>query len=269
MAWKRTNLGKVFSYPLLSLAALLNVAGFQASANARENSVVSSSGDNSGLSRFEARTIDRYGPFEADRRWSTYRAMSELFDRFWRRPTSRRTLFDAPSKSLERSNFLIEDRDEDGSGEFFVLYPRGGNKNSQDFGAYFDLSGDGEPDWIVFYGGTAMTSSGGLFWWHQHGIDSNADGGFDIRVVGMIDMDGDGFPEEDATAWVYDSDHDGLIDRAEHIVEGRVTEIEPVNGYLPLNWVISPELEKQPRVGDAVSSLFGLIAADIDAQTGS
>ena len=60
------------------------------------------------------------------------------------------------------------------------------------------------------------------------------------------DTDGDGLPEEGATAWVYDSDHDGFVDKAEHIVNGRVRAIEPEGGVLSLGWVISPDPSKQP-----------------------
>jgi hypothetical protein len=208
------------------------------------------------------------GPYDERRRWQTYIAMSELFDRVWLHPQSRRVLRKGKASSAKGLIVELEDRDEDGRAEFYAYLPPDGSKETQDFGAFFDLNGDGRPDWIAFHGGSAFTKKAKLFWWHQHGIDTNGDGRFDLRVVEMIDTDGDGFPEKGATAWVYDTDHDGFVDKAEHIVNGRIRAIKPEDGVLPLGWVMSPDPSKQPRIGGPTSGLFGMIANDINVLLG-
>lgn len=230
--------------------------------------VVTPAGAASGsrLSRYKERRLAEVGPYDERRRWQTYLAIGEVFERLWIRPASRRILAQGESRTLKRTIFQLEDRDKDGRAEMYAYLPRGKKGRTQDFGAYFDLNGDGRPDWIIFYGGVLFTKKMKVFYWHQHGIDTNGDGRFDVLVRGGIDMDHDGFPEEGATVWVYDSNHDGLVDRAEHIVNGRVTPIKAQRGFLPLRWIMNPELSKQPRVGGEVpTKLFQMIAKDIAA----
>lgn len=215
--------------------------------------------------------LAKIGQYEDRRRWETYLGVGELFDRLWLQPASRRVLRKGEFQTFKDYPVLIlEDRDEDGKADFYGYHPPGGTKDTQEFGAFFDLSGDGLPDWIVFYGGSAMTNEVKLFYWHHHAIDTNGDGRFDVRIYGLIDMDGDGFPEEGATAWVYDIDHDGLVDKAEHIIDGRVTQIEAENGALPLRHMLKPDLSKQPRVaGPVPTELLRVIADDINALSGT
>ena len=125
---------------------------------------------------------------------------------------------------------------------------------------------------------TGLSSTGGVvpsqetlfFFWNQHGVDTNGDGQFDLRIYEAIDMDGDGRVEEGATAWLYDIDHDGLIDKAEHIVKGRIMPIKPDNDAFRLRYMLRPEPSEQPRIGQQVpTELFKMIADDINALPGT
>ena len=219
------------------------------------------------LSRYKNRTLSRIDPRDAKRRWDAYRAIGGVFDRLWRQPAARTVVKSGEYPTLERFPLLqLEDRDGDGKAEFFAYLPPDGSDRTQEFGAFFDLDHDGRSDWIVFYGGVLFTKKMKSFVWHHHGIDTNGDGQFDIRVYGAIDMDGDGLPEENATAWLYDVDHDGLVDKAEHIIGGRVSAIEPDDGVLNLRDLLNTDLSRQPRVGGPMpTGLFKSVAEDVDA----
>jgi hypothetical protein len=56
-----------------------------------------------------------------------------------------------------------------------------------------------------------------FYWSKYHWIDSNYDGKIDIYVNPTVDLDGDKSPDEGVTAWVYDTDFDGDVDKAEYL----------------------------------------------------
>ena len=211
---------------------------------------------------FVDRKLTEIGPYDEASRLQTYVAISELFDRLWLHPKGKKVLKKTDRSSLENMAFQLEDRDADGKADFYVYYPPGKYNRAQDFGAFFDLNRDGRPDWIVFYGGTMFTKDFKPLYWHQHGIDTNGDGQFDIWVIGAIDMDGDGFVEDGATAWIQDVDHDGHVDKAYHVVDGQVIPIEPEGKRLPLRCVMP---FAQAQIGKPIISLFSTLAADITA----
>lgn len=198
--------------------------------------------------------------------WRALARVEDTFRRLWTKKPPQEPFRKGTTETLAPYTALeLEDRDRDGRGDFFAYYPGGGSRRTQEFGAYFDLSGDGRPDWIVYYGGILPTKGfASFFIWNHLAIDTNGDGHFDVRVWEGIDMDGDGFSEEHASAWLFDTDHDGLADRAEHIVSGKVSEITPENGAFPLRYVLLPEPAKQPRIGEAMpTARFDQIAKDI------
>jgi hypothetical protein len=56
-----------------------------------------------------------------------------------------------------------------------------------------------------------------------------------------------------------------LVDRADHIVKGRVTSIDDQDGFLALRYILNPELSQQPRIGGPMpTELFRIMAGDID-----
>ena len=125
---------------------------------------------------------------------------------------------------------------------------------SQDFGFLFDLNKDGKVDYIVFNGGPENTKkttfnreelkaymhdwfdgsqrSGLVMWDNYHLIDSNADRKMDILVFNAVDLNGDGMPDEGMTAWVYDSDFDGVADRGEYLGTNFQKDLERKDGTL-------------------------------------
>lgn len=242
---------------------LLSVSNIASSAPAGPGPATASETD---LSQYKNRVLSRIDPGDPDGRWEAYRAIDDVFHLLWLKPLAK-----TPLKSAEYPTFrsypllTIEDRDGDGKAEFFAYLPADGSSRTQEFGTFFDLDRDGRSDWIVVYGGILFTKKMKQFFFHHHCIDTNRDGLFDIRVYGAIDMDGDGFPEENATAWLYDVDHDGLVDKAEHIVRGRISAIEPDNGALPLRYYLNNDPSQQPQIGAPMpTTSFESVKEDID-----
>lgn len=216
----------------------------------------------SGPAGFVDRQLIEIGTYDDQHRLQAYASISDLFDHLWLNPESRKVLIRNHRSKLGNMVFQLEDRDADGEADFYAYYQPGKYEQTQDFGAFFDLSRDGQPDWIVFYGGLMFTKDFKALYWHQHGIDTNGDKKFDTWVIGAIDIDGDGFVDDNVTAWIQDADHDGLVDKAYHVAEGRVLPIKPKGKRLPLRSVMS---FAQPRIGKPITNLFDKIAADITA----
>ena len=133
------------------------------------------------------------------------------------------------------------DKDGDGKAEEFVIYP-----DTQDFGFMFDLNKDGKIDYIVFNQGLAMTKDMKKFYWSKyHWIDSNFDGKIDIHVIPTIDLDGDKFPDEGVTAWIYDTNFDGDVDKAEYLGKDFQKPIENTEGvFIIKEWGIESKKGK-------------------------
>lgn len=208
---------------------------------------------------------DQVRSYDGQRRWETYLAVRSRFERLWLRPSSKKVIARGNFATFNKFPVLeLEDRDQDGKAEFYSYDRPDGRGMTQEFGAFFDLNGDGRPDWIVFYGGLLITKNMKFLKWYSYAIDTNADGRFDVRVYEAIDVDGDGIADEGATAWVYDTNYDGLIDKAEFIVDGHVTPIKPENGVLPLHYVLRTDTAEQPKIGEAMPvQLLAAIANDI------
>lgn len=223
-----------------------------------------------GLSRYKNKKLGQVSPYEEQQRWKTYLVIGEIFDRLWRRPTSKTLLKKGNSSTFEKYPILqLWDRDGDGLAEFFVYDRDDASSNTMEFGSYFDLNGDDRTDWLVYYGGIipTMTAKGlTSLIYHYHCVDTNGDGHFDAFIYEAIDIDGDGFPETGATAWLYDTNQDGLIDKAEHIFDGRLTPIEPgKDGALALLRFGHPDPSDLLRIGKQMPGrFFENIAHEID-----
>jgi len=127
---------------------------------------------------------------------------------------------------------------------------------SQDFGFIFDLNKDGKVDYIIFNGGPIQTkketvnreelnaylndwfdgsqSSGLVMWENYHLIDSNGDAKIDIAVYNAVDLNQDRLPDEGVTAWVYDTNFDGVFDRGEYLAKDFQKDMERKDGVLIL-----------------------------------
>ncbi|MGG7567180.1 hypothetical protein ACQ5SO_13590 [Rhodovulum sp. DZ06] len=157
---------------------------------------------------------------------------------------------------------VLEDRDRDGTPEFYSYNTAPKIGPTQEFGWFGDLSGDGRPDWIVFYGGSLMDENKRLLWWSRHIADRNHDGRFDTMAFDRVDMDRDGLVEAGDTVWIFDADFDGRIDAVEHVIGGVPRPAPMKGGRFDLR--IGPATEG-PKPGDPIGGVFDRIAADIAA----
>lgn len=205
----------------------------------------------------------RVGPYDDKRRWKIYTTLNKEYLRLWDRGAGK-VVATGQTRTFPKFKYLkIEDRNRDGSGDFYAYYPKSSGGQTQEFGAFFDLASDGSPDWLVFYGGSLLGEGGAfnIVYWNHHAIDRNNDGKFDTIVIDCVDMDGDGKIEPGRTAWFYDTNFDGKIDSAQHITKGKVTKIPVRNGRFDSR---SPLKTFQAmRVGQPVGKLFDAIARDI------
>lgn len=200
--------------------------------------------------------------------WQAMLRLEEQFQRLWSGTRPGKPLRKGKTQTLAPFTLLeLEDRDRDGRGDFFAYYPENGSRRTQEFGAYFDLNGDRRPDWIVFYGGILPTKQLDFYTWFHHAIDTDGDGRFDLRIYEAIDLDGDKMPEREASSWLFDADHDGKVDLAQHVVSGRGSGISPgADGLLPLRYILEDKQSRLPHVGQPMpAQLFDLVAADIVA----
>ena len=159
------------------------------------------------------------------------------------------------------------DRDGDGKADNFVYLTKSGEmpkdygfRSSQEFGFIFDLNKDGKIDYIVFNQGLAMTKDMKPYWSKYHWIDSNYDGKIDIQVVPTVDLDGDKFPDKGVTAWIYDTDFDGDVDKAEYLGKNFQKPIEKTEGvFIIKKWGI------ESKVGKDYFSGMSKVLSDINS----
>jgi hypothetical protein len=215
-------------------------------------------GTGSGLASYKNRKLGEVTPYSDARRWESYVIVSDLADRVWRGARSSAVIASGTTNTFPGyPHLILEDRDNDGLAEFYAYQRNTTDGATREFGAYFDLSGDGLPDWIVFNGGPLATKDlKEIYWFTHQAADRDGDGRIDVYIVNAIDMDGDGFPESDATAWVYDDNGDGRVDRAENIVNGIVTPVRPQDGRLPVRNIFHQTRDEEPRVGEDIGLTF-------------
>ena len=215
----------------------------------------------------EARRLAEASPYRAEHRWKTFVAVRDLFRRNWLKPRSTAPFRQGRYPTFSEYPLLqLDDRDRDGRADFFSYLPPDRSDRTQEFGAFFDLDGNGRTDCVVVYGGLLFDARMEAVLWHHYAFDTNGDGQFDVRVFEAIDLDRDGLPDADATAWLHDSDHDGLVDRAEQIVAGTPAEITPGDGgRLDLGYILHSDPAEQPRIGSPMpTAFFANVARDVD-----
>ncbi|MCA0930082.1 hypothetical protein [Ruegeria profundi] len=201
----------------------------------------------------------KVGPYSDKRRWQIYKKLDKEFSRLWDKPANPVA---ATANTRTFGGFpylLLEDRDRDGVADFYAYLQNKSNQDTQEFGAFWDLAGDGTPDWLVFYGGLSIAEGTKMAFWHRHLIDRNNDGAFDTLVVNNIDQDGNGMIEQGKTVWLYDANFDGRVDAAEHIIRGKVTTLKAENGRFDTK---NPFSDPVP-VGERFPIIFDQIASDI------
>ncbi|WP_171236754.1 hypothetical protein [Ruegeria sp. HKCCA6837] len=207
----------------------------------------------------KSRVASKIGPYSDKRRWQIYKKLDKEFNRLW---DKRANPFAASVNTRTFRGFpylLLEDRDRDGVADSYAYLKGKGNQDTQEFGAFWDLAGDGTLDWLVFYGGVTIAEGAKMSFWHRHLIDRNNDGKFDTLVVNNVDQDGNGMIEQGKTVWLYDANFDGRIDAAEHIVGGKVSKLQAENGRFDTKDPFSDTV----RVGERFPTVFDQIASDI------
>lgn len=208
----------------------------------------------------KSRTAARVAPYDDKRRVQIYSTLNKEYLKLWDRGSGR-VVATARTRTFNRFPHLrLEDRDGDGVADFYAYYPSSSGGQTMEFGAFFDIAGDGTPDWLVFYGGSIMAERKRMAWWNHHAIDRNNDGKFDTLVVDRIDMNGNGLIEPGTSVWIYDANFDGRIDLAEHVVKGKATRIQAVNGKFDTRMLSK---NRTIRVGEPFGKMFDKIARDI------
>jgi hypothetical protein len=218
------------------------------------------------FSIYKQKTLDELGSFDFERRLYIYETIDELANQLRKSPKSF-TLKKAKKKTLEKFPiFMLSDRDLDGKADQFAYYPEKGGE-TQEHGFIFDLNKDGKIDYVVFNGGILPTKGFKSFVWHNyHGIDSNNDGKVDIYVYSNnIDLDGDKQLDEGISGWVYDTDFDGIVDRAEYLGQNFIEPIEKKEGVFIIKTVFG-DGQKWGKEPDFKKDFFmHLILSDINS----
>lgn len=207
------------------------------------------------------RTLDELGAFDFDRRFYIYETLDEIANKLEKSP-KRTVLKKVRTNTFEKFPILeLWDRDLDGQPDQFVYFHEKGNIHA--FGFIFDLNKDGRVDYLVLNGGPMFTKE--LFYWmNYHWIDSNYDGKVDIKVNNAVNLEtGKWPPKLGLTVWVYDSDFDGYIDKAEYLSEGIAKPVPEKEGILTVNWSLQ---DIRVAVGkDRLGDFETKILADVNA----
>lgn len=207
-------------------------------------------------------------PYKDKARWRTFKTVAKLYDRVWTQNGGARVLSVTRTNSFPGHPYLmLQDRDGDAQADFYVYMRSATNQNTQEFGGVFDLDRNNQPDWIVFYGGVSISEKGtfSMTSWNHHGIDRNGDGKVDVLVIDGVDRNGNGRIEPGATAWIYDDDFDGRVDRGEHILNGKVKAMPRSGNRLDWQTLVYRSARERPAIGKKMplSKLFGIIQADL------
>jgi len=171
------------------------------------------------LNVYKQKTLDELGPFDFEKRMYIFETINELAYQLKKSPKYS-LLIEEKRKIPEEVNDIfyvlkLEDRDMDGKADQFAFSEKG--EDTQDYGFIFDLNRDGKIDYIVFNGGPMITKGLKIVWQNYHWIDSNYDEEIDIFVYNNnIDSNSDKSMDNGISGWVYDTDFDGLVDKAEY-----------------------------------------------------
>lgn len=171
---------------------------------------------------FKQNTLNEFGAFDFQKRLYIYEKINELANLSLKLRSPKVTL---KKKTIGGAVIGVLDSDDDGLADAFATHP-----GDQDFGFLYDLNKDCKMDYLILNGGIVPSKDFKAFWFNFHWIDSNHDGKMDIHVENDLDLDGDKLPDKGITAWVYDSDFDGKIDKAEYIGKDFKKAIEKTDG---------------------------------------
>ena len=216
------------------------------------------------FSLHKKKTLDELGHFDFDNRLYIHETLNEMAYRLYKTPYS----MIVKNTTIEReggvSTLVLRDRDIDGQPDQFAYLPEG-ESDTMDFGFLFDLNKDGHADYLVFNGGPLFTKEFKFLWMNYHWIDSNYDGQVDILVNNAVTLDDEEkSPQKGLTAWLYDSDFDGYIDKAEYLSAGFIEPVPEKDGVLTVNWFLQ---DQEIIIGENewIKGLSSVVLKDINA----
>jgi hypothetical protein len=123
------------------------------------------------------------------------------------------------------------DLDKDGiADEFHVLSKEG--KPSQDFGFLYNPNRDGMVDYIVFWGGIAITRDQEVYKYTYHWVDEDYDGNIDMETSSVAKQPGDSLPDPHYVLLVRDMNADGAAEEVSfmHLPGGVMQPVALTNG---------------------------------------
>lgn len=244
---------------LLSSIAIVCVAQFEG--EEEEESWGSSEPTLSTLAVYKQKTLAEVGQFQMGRNVHIHETLDHLANQLGRSRTNVVLKSSSTSTFTEYPILELIDRDGDKRPDQFAYSPETGG-NTQDFGFLFDLNKDGKADYLVFNQGTMVTKPFKIVWTFYHMVDSDYDGKIDIWIYPDVDLDGDKFMDEGVTAWLYDINQDGKIDKGEHLGRDMRKTIDELDGVLKIKCMTQKNIE----VGDAGLLKFSNnVLSDINA----
>jgi hypothetical protein len=217
------------------------------------------------FSVYKQKTLDELDSFDFERRMYIYETIDELANQLWDSPK----LFSLKKEKKETFEgfpiLQLSDKDLDGKADEFAYLPQEG-RDTQEFGFMFDLNKNGKIDYIVFNGGLIPTKGfKKMIWQNYHGIDSNYDRKVDIFVYSNnIDLDGDKSLDEGISGWVYDTDFDGTVDKAEYLGENFIKPVEKREGIFIIKTVFG-EKKWGKELSFKKEFFMNLILSDINS----
>jgi hypothetical protein len=220
------------------------------------------------LQTYKQKTLDELGTFRFSDRKYIYETLDKLANQLRASPKYT-VLIRKETNTFEDFPILeLVDRDGDGKADLFVYVTKSGElpkgypfRSSQEFGFIFDLNKDGKIDYVVFNQGLARTKDMKPYWSKYHWIDSNFDGKIDINVIPTVDLDGDKRPDDGVTAWIYDTNFDGDVDKAEYLGKDFQKPIENTeDGFIIKDWTGERKVGK-----DYFSDIFSKILTEINS----
>lgn len=227
-----------------------------------------------GLSMYVARKLGTVWPYKPARRWEAYLTVSKIAETLcWHTDSYGEVIASLQTETFSGyPQLFLRDQDGDGRADLFSYHENDINDFTREFGTFFSQRGDLRPFWVVFNGGLVpkISESGevsGAVWYNYQFVDRNDDGAFDIFIVNDVDFDGDGESSGLETAWVFDDDFDGLVDRAENIIAGEAHEIVPTDGVLDLRRWSGPQ-HQSIQIGSPIDDFAAEIASDIERALG-
>ena len=166
--------------------------------------------------------------FNNDNRMDLYQSMDLLPRIVWGKLETK--FITKKQCTINNASYLIvlNDYDNDGVADQFVLQTLDGKDVWKEFGFIYDLNKDGKIDYIVYNGGFELGKNNDFYYFFYHWIDSNFDGKIDALVYNVFVNSNDSLPDPQLILWVIDADKNGKPDSIDFIdIQNR--KVNPLN----------------------------------------